>query len=219
MTLEILAAALGLFAALKKQKQIKGIGRVKRRVYLELEAVQRYNVPLDVTFEELSSSDREYVELVGKQFGWKQSERSLELGKSYAEAYFSSLRRAYNAIAGVSGVGATHKVRNAQGNVILTWDDMLPVLEHVSTEVDMNQLERELAIRRRRLQRNGWGEDLKRLAVGDKYPPYGYYGSGYGNHKNRPLTDYWDKYNALMKRGFTESESARMAYNIPVIYG
>ena len=35
----------------------------------------------------------------------------------------------------------------------------------------------------------------------------------------RPLTKYWDKYQALIRQGYSESEASRMAHNIPTIYG
>lgn len=39
-------------------------------------------------------------------------------------------------------------------------------------------------------------------------------------YKNRrPLTKYWDKYQALIRQGYSESEASRMAHNIPIIYG
>lgn len=39
-------------------------------------------------------------------------------------------------------------------------------------------------------------------------------------YKNRrPLTKYEDKYKALIRQGYSESEASRMAHNIPIIYG
>ena len=35
----------------------------------------------------------------------------------------------------------------------------------------------------------------------------------------RPLTKYWDKYQSLIRQGYSESEASRMAHNIPTIYG
>ena len=133
LTLGIIALGLG-----KAKNHATGIGRIKRRIYVEIEAAQQKGVDLEQKFMELPNSQKISLEETGRSFGWKQSKRSAESGKTYAEAYFNSLKRAYNAISGISPIGATpytsHSVRNGDGHVILTWRDYAPAEEHVQAE-------------------------------------------------------------------------------------
>ena len=39
------------------------------------------------------------------------------------------------------------------------------------------------------------------------------------NQRGIKYTSFGDKYRALLRQGFPESEAARMANNLPVIYG
>ena len=91
-------------ALCKKKRSVSGIGkveRVKRRIYKEIEAAQKLGVDFDLKYNELMNSQLNSLEEVGKMFGWKQTKRSIESGKPYTEAYYNSLKRAYNAIAGI----------------------------------------------------------------------------------------------------------------------
>ena len=126
--------------ALCKKRSVSGIGavqRVKRRIYKEIEAAQQSGVDFDKKWIEISPKERDVLFDVGTMFGWKQTNRSRESGRSYEEAYFNSLKRAYNAISGI-GIGAadytTHTIRNGNGKIILQWRDYTPVAEHVKQE-------------------------------------------------------------------------------------
>lgn len=91
-----------------KKRSVDGIGkveRVKRRIYKEIAAAQKLGVDFDLKYAELSNSQLNSLEEVGHMFGWKQTKRSLESGRLYTEAYYNSLKRAYNAISGI-GIGA-----------------------------------------------------------------------------------------------------------------
>lgn len=123
-----------------KKRGVAGIGkveRVKRRIYKEIAAAQKLGVDFDLKYADLSNSDLNSLEEVGKMFGWKQTKRSIESGKLYTEAYYNSLKRAYNAIAGI-GIGAadyqTHTIRNGNGKIILQWREYEPVVEHLKQE-------------------------------------------------------------------------------------
>lgn len=157
------AIALGLG---KAKNHATGIGRIKRRIYVEIEAAQNKGVDLEQKFMELPNSQKISLEETGRNFGWKQSKRSTESGKTYAEAYFNSLKRAYNAISGIYGIGATpytsHSVRNGNGHVILTWRDYAPAEEHVKAEAEYNIEEHEAELRKRRnkLRRSGYLKDM-----------------------------------------------------------
>ena len=39
------------------------------------------------------------------------------------------------------------------------------------------------------------------------------------NQRGIAYTNYYDKYRALLRQGFSASEASRMANNIPIIYG
>lgn len=126
--------------AIRKKRGVSGIGatqRIKRRIYKEIAAAQKLGVDFDLKYWDLMDSQKNSLREVGEMFGWKQSKRSLESGKSYTEAYYNSLKRAYNAIAGV-GIGAadysTHTIRNGNGKIILQWREYDPVVEHLKQE-------------------------------------------------------------------------------------
>lgn len=130
-----------------------GIGkveRVKRRIYKEVSVAQKAGIDFERKITEYSENGLALIESIGKQFGWKQSSRSIESGKSYAEAYFNSLKRAYNAVSGVQGVGEVYEVRNRNGKVVLTWSD---AIDHVKQEPSViEDLERRNAETRRRIR-------------------------------------------------------------------
>lgn len=123
-----------------KKRGVSGIGkveRVKRRIYKEIAAAQKLGVDFDLKYADLSNSQLNSLEQVGHMFGWKQTKRSLESGRLYTEAYYNSLKRAYNAIAGI-GIGAadynTYTIRNGNGKIILQWREYDPVVEHLQQE-------------------------------------------------------------------------------------
>lgn len=123
-----------------KKRSVSGIGkveRVKRRIYKEIAAAQKLGVDFDLKYADLSNSQLNSLEEVGHMFGWKQTRRSLESGRLYTEAYYNSLKRAYNAISGI-GIGAadydTYTIRNGNGKIILQWREYAPVIEHLQEE-------------------------------------------------------------------------------------
>lgn len=127
-------------ALCKKKRSVSGIGkveRVKRRIYKEIAAAQKLGVDFDLKYADLSNSQLNSLEEVGHMFGWKQTKRSLESGRLYTEAYYNSLKRAYNAISGI-GIGAadydTYTIRNGNGKIILQWREYAPVIEHLQEE-------------------------------------------------------------------------------------
>lgn len=123
-----------------KKRGVSGIGkveRVKRRIYKEIAAAQKLGVDFNLKYADLSNSQLNSLEEVGHMFGWKQTKRSLESGRLYTEAYYNSLKRAYNAISGI-GIGAadydTYTIRNGNGKIILQWREYAPVIEHLQEE-------------------------------------------------------------------------------------
>lgn len=135
-----------------RQEDINGVGavRVKRRVYKEVSLAQDAGVDFTKKYNELTPAEQKALEHIGKDVvGWKQSKRSIESGKLYTESYYGSLRRAYNAISGVEGIGRAYNVKDAQGNVVLTWIE--DAAAHVEAEQRVLEAEKRAAEARQRL--------------------------------------------------------------------
>lgn len=125
---------IAIAGAIKRRREQKAVGkveRVKRRIYKEVSMAQQAGVDFSKKFPELTTQERQALERVGHDVGWKQSKRSVESGKPYVESYYGSLRRAWNAVSGISGIGATsYDVYDRDGNVCLTWTDVTDHIEH-----------------------------------------------------------------------------------------
>lgn len=135
----ITAGALWLIGRNKSRRETIGkVERIKRRIYKEVSLAQDAGVDFSKKFADLSGYEKEALERVGKDVGWKQSKRSIESGKSYVESYYGSLRRAWNAVSGVQGIGRVYDVKDANGNVCLSWIDN--AVEHVENEPDSHVL-------------------------------------------------------------------------------
>lgn len=128
----LLIGAGALWLLRRKRAQAVGkVERVKRRIYKEVSMAQQAGVDFSKKFPELTAQERQALEHVGHDVGWKQSKRSIESGKPYVESYYGSLRRAWNAVSGISGIGATsYDVYDRDGNVCLTWTDVTDHIEH-----------------------------------------------------------------------------------------
>ena len=122
--------------AIKKHREsgANGIGkveRIKRRIYKEVSLAQSAGVDFSKKYAELSKAELDALDRLGHDLGWKQSKRSIESGKPYTESYYGSLRRAWNAVSGIQGIGATdYHVYDRDGNVCLTWTDVTEHIEH-----------------------------------------------------------------------------------------
>lgn len=137
MITALLIGAGALWLLGRKDKGIGKVERIKRRIYKEVSLAQDAGVDFSRKFQDLTGDMRDAIIEVGQSVGWKQSKRSIESGKTYAESYYGSLRRAWNAVSGVQGIGRAYDVRNADGDVVLTWND---VTEHVQQEPDAHVL-------------------------------------------------------------------------------
>lgn len=135
----MIGAAIAI-TAYRKYKGISGIGRaerIKRRIYKEVSLAQDAGINFTQKPDELSSDDREVLTELGQHAGWKQSRRSIESGKPYAAAYYNSLRRAWNAVSGIRGIGTVYNVRDAAGNTVLTWIE--DAAAHVAAERELEE--------------------------------------------------------------------------------
>lgn len=129
----IFAGVAGLLYLLRRKSAgIGKIERIKRRIYKEVSMAQSAGVDFSKKYDELTSPEKESLKRVGQDVGWKQSKRAVESGKPYEESYFNSLRRAWNAVSGVQGIGRAWNVKDASGHVVLTWIE--DASNHVSKE-------------------------------------------------------------------------------------
>jgi|GEM_PF-1753043 len=124
---------------LRRHKQLSGIGRIKRRIYKEVSDAQNMGVDFSKKYAELDNYDIQYLTQIGKQYGWKQSKRSITAGKPYAESYYNSLKRAWNAVSGVQGIGKPrdyrdYRVYNSDGKTVLIYREYEPAIEHIEQE-------------------------------------------------------------------------------------
>lgn len=127
--------------AIKRRKGIGKVERIKRRIYKEVSLAQNAGVDFSKKYDQLTAEEKAALENVGHEVGWKQSKRSVESGKPYVESYYGSLRRAWNAVSGVAGIGRAYNVKDANGNICLTW------IEDAQAHVDA---EREIEEKRQR---------------------------------------------------------------------
>lgn len=148
-------AAAGLLWLIRKHKNAQdGIGkveRVKRRIYKEVSLAQDAGVDFQKKFADLSGSERDALIRLGQDMGWKQSKRAAESGKPYAESYYNSLRRAWNAVSGCESIGRVYNVKDAQGNVVLTWIE--DAQAHLDAEQRVLEAEKRAEEARKRLRK------------------------------------------------------------------
>lgn len=137
--------------AIKRKKEGVGkVERIKRRIYKEVSLAQDAGVDFSKKYSELTADEKKALEHVGKDVvGWKQSKRSIESGKPYTESYFGSLRRAWNAVSGIEGIGRAYNVKDANGNICLTWIE--DAAAHVEAEAKVLEAEERAAQARKRL--------------------------------------------------------------------
>lgn len=142
--------------AIKKHREsgANGIGkveRIKRRIYKEVSLAQSAGVDFSKKYAELSKAELDALDRLGHDLGWKQSKRSIESGKPYTESYYGSLRRAWNAVSGIQGIGTAWNVKDADGNVCLTWIE--DAAAHVDAEQRTLEAEQRAAEARKRLRK------------------------------------------------------------------
>ena len=177
--------------AIKRKKGEDGIGkveRVKRRIYKEVSLAQDAGVDFSKKFADLSGSERDALIRLGQDMGWKQSKRAVESGKPYAESYYNSLRRAWNAVSGCEGIGRTYDVKDRNGNVVLTWIE--DAQAHVDAEQRVLEAEKRAAESRKRLAKTK--RNSSQMAL---------FGMGYTPEVERELFEIWRE---ELEYGYTE---------------
>lgn len=135
----IFACAYLVMSAIKRKREgIGRIERIKRRIYKEVSLAQDAGVDFSKKYAELSSAELDALKHIGQDVvGWKQSKRSIESGKPYTESYYASLRRAWNAVSGIEGIGRVYNVKDANGNICLTWIE--DAAAHVEAEREIEE--------------------------------------------------------------------------------
>lgn len=124
--------------AVKRRKGIGKVERIKRRIYKEVSLAQDAGVDFSRKYDELTPDMIDALNTLGHDLGWKQSKRAIESGKPYTESYYGSLRRAWNAVSGVQGIGRAYDVKDANGNTVLTWIEA--ATEHIEQEPEQHVL-------------------------------------------------------------------------------
>ena len=149
-----IVAAYIILSKIKKESGVGKVERVKRRIYKEVSLAQDAGIDFTKKVDELNNHDRELLDELGANAGWKQSKRSVESGKPYADAYYGSLRRAWNAVSGlgIRGIGRAYNVKDADGNTVLTWIE--DAAAHVEAERRTLEAEKRAAEARRNLRKN-----------------------------------------------------------------
>lgn len=181
-TLLAAGAAVGLLLLLKRNKSIDGIGsveRIKRRIYKEISLAQNAGIDFNKDYSELTDEEIATLEELGHNASWEQKEQ-----KPYAQAYYESLSKAYNAISGV-GIGSAYDIRDKNGNVILTWIE--DAAAHVAREREIEEarkrtLEAEERAAAARKKKNSTQRKLQQMSL---------FGTGYDPEIEHELWEIW----------------------------
>lgn len=153
ISLLLAVSGAALLWCIRKATGINGIGkveRIKRRIYKEVSLAQKAGVDFTKKYADLSAAEKKALERIGNEMGWKQSKRAIETGKPYTESYYNSLHRAWNAVSGIQGIGRPYHVKDANGNVCLTWIE--DAKAHYDAEQRTLEAEQRAAEARRRLR-------------------------------------------------------------------
>ena len=122
------------YAEKHKDEGANGIGaaeRIKRRIYKEISLAQNAGIDFNKDYSEFTDEEIATLEELGHNASWEQKEQ-----KPYAQAYYESLSKAYNAISGV-GIGSAYDILDKDGNVILTWIE--DAAAHVAHEREIEE--------------------------------------------------------------------------------
>ena len=131
----IIGAAI--VGAIKRRKAEKGTGsvgateRIKRRIFKEISLAQNAGIDFNKDYSQFTDEEIVTLEELGHNASWEQREQ-----KPYAQAYYESLQKAYNAISGV-GIGTAYDIKDANGNTVLTWIE--DAAAHVAHEREIEE--------------------------------------------------------------------------------
>lgn len=194
-----------------------GIGaaeRIKRRIYKEISLAQDAGIDFSKDYSQFTDEEIATLEELGHAASWEQKEQ-----KPYAQAYYESLSKAYNAISGV-GIGKAYDIKDANGNTVLTWiEDAASHVAHEREIEDKRQRTLELEARA--------AEARKRKRATDRAIQHGQmslFGTGYAaarepfwyGIKNVQFIPHGDQWAEIYYKGkyYNESEVADTMYDI-----
>lgn len=145
MITALLIGAGALWLLSRKNKGTAGIGaaeRIKRRIYKEISLAQDAGIDFSKDYSQFTDEEIATLEELGHAASWEQKEQ-----KPYAQAYYESLSKAYNAISGI-GIGKAYDIKDANGNTVLTWiEDAAAHVSHEREIEDKRQRTLELEAR------------------------------------------------------------------------
>lgn len=122
-TLLLIGAAALLLLAARKQSA-EPVGKVK--FYKALAEAQAAGVEFGATSGNLTEDEKTALDRVGKRNNYRQSKRSQQMGRSYAEAFYRYLNGKYKQIAGIGEIEypfTEYIVRNENGDPIVIFHD------------------------------------------------------------------------------------------------
>lgn len=170
----------------RKEQSMNGIGaveRIKRRIFKEISLAQDAGIDLNKDYSQFTDEEIATLEELGHAASWEQREQ-----KPYAQAYFESLQKAYNAISGV-GIGKAYEIKDKNGNTILTWiDDAAAHVAHEREIEDIRKrtLEAERAAEAARKKRRSTDRAIRQ----GQMSLFGA-GTGYAPEVERELWEIW----------------------------
>lgn len=172
----------------KREQGAGGIGsigeveRIKRRIYKEISIAQDAGIDFAKDFAEFTDDEIELLAELGHNASWEQKEQ-----KPYAQAYYESLRKAWNAISGLRGIGKAYNVKDADGNTVLTWIE--DAAAHVAREKEIEEK------RQRTLEAEKRAEAARKSArATDRAIQRGQmslFGCGYADEVEHELWEIW----------------------------
>ena len=184
MITALLIGVGALWLLSRKNKGTAGIGaaeRIKRRIYKEISLAQDAGIDFSKDYSQFTDEEIATLEELGHAASWEQKEQ-----KPYAQAYYESLSKAYNAISGI-GIGKAYDIKDANGNTVLTWiEDAASHVAHEREIEDKRQRTLELEARA--------AEARKRKRATDRAIQHGQmslFGAGYAPQIEDELWEIW----------------------------
>ena len=177
-------AIAGAVKRRKEQQGASGVGaaeRIKRRIFKEISLAQDAGIDLNKDYSQFTDEEVATLEELGRNASWEQREQ-----KPYAQAYFESLQKAYNAISGI-GIGKAYDIKDANGNTVLTWIE--DAAAHVAHEREIEEkrartLEAERQAEAARKKRRATDRAITRGQMS-------LFGTGYAPDVERELWEIW----------------------------
>lgn len=168
----------------RKREGVTGIGaaeRIKRRIFKEISLAQDAGIDFNKDYSQFTNEEIVTLEELGHSASWEQREQ-----KPYAQAYYESLRKAYNAISGV-GIGKAYEIKDANGNTVLTWIE--DAAAHVAHEREIEDARQRTLDAERAAEEARKRNKFTRRAI--ERGQMSLFGTGYTPDVERELWEIW----------------------------